>query len=238
MKLAESRLDADLGLAEESFNEAQAKMTQEYQLALEEAVKNYQEQIANKEEELAEKTLALTELKTKVTAGIEAAKRQEELESKIDYYRIQIPEEDKNEIEAILSIKHLIRNQRVLLMLIWSNYYSKRVNELAVRVLGSTDICGIYRITNIITQQSYIGQSQNIRERWREHCKFSLGIDTPGQNKLYTNTMKYGIENFTFELLEKCPVIELDQKEKFWISFYDTYNNGLNSNRGNKEKIK
>lgn len=71
-------------------------------------------------------------------------------------------------------------------MFLWSNYYSKRVNELMARVLGATDVCGIYKITNIETQQVYIGQSRNVRERVREHCKCALGIDSPN-NRLYTN---------------------------------------------------
>lgn len=91
-------------------------------------------------------------------------------------------------------------------MFLWTNYYSKRVNELAIRVLGDKSIIGIYKITNIETQQVYIGQSKQIRERWREHCKAGLQIDTPGNNKLYSNMIKYGLENFTFELMEQCSV--------------------------------
>lgn len=45
--------------------------------------------------------------------------------------------------------------------------------------------------------------------------------------------LKYGVDNFTFELLEECSEAELDAKEKYWINFYDTCNNGLNANRGN-----
>lgn len=236
MKIAEQRLDADLALEERAFGDAQGKAQEEYLKVLEDCVKGFQEQIKVKEQKLAELDSTLTDLKGKVDAVIEAAKRQEELESQIDYYRIQIPEEDKYEINAILSIKHLISNKRNLLMLIWTSYYSKRVNELAIRVLGNKPVCGIYRITNIQTKQSYIGQAKDIRERYRDHTKAGLGIDTPGQNKLYTDMLKYGVDNYTFELLEQCPSSELDEKERYWIEFYDTYNNGLNSNRGNGNK--
>lgn len=236
MKIAEQRFDADLVIEETSFHDACYEAEKSYKEILEDYMNNFQEQIKEKEQKLTELDAVLADLKAKHNAVIEQAKRQEELESKIDYYRIQIPEEDKNEIEAILSIKHLISNKRNIYMLIWSSYYSKRVNELAVRVLGSNPICGIYRITNIQTQQAYVGQAKDIRERYRDHVKAGLGIDTPGQNKLYTNMLKYGVDNFTFELLEECPATELDAKEKYWIEFYDTYNNGLNSNRGNSNK--
>lgn len=186
-------------------------------------------------EEINELKANLTIIKSKYDAVIEEAKRREEMENKLDYYRIIIPEEDKNEINALMSIEHLLSNKRNLYMLIWSSYYTKRVNELAVRVLGNQPIMGIYRITNIETQQMYIGQAKDIRERWREHCKCGLRIDTPGSNKLYPNMIKYGIENFTFELMEKCDnASQLNEKEKYWIEFYDTYHNGLNNTQGNK----
>lgn len=186
-------------------------------------------------EEINELKTNLTIIKSKYDAVIEEAKRREEMENKLDYYRIIVPEEDKNEINALMSIEHLLSNKRNLYMLIWSSYYTKRVNELAVRVLGNQPVMGIYRITNIETQQMYIGQAKDIRERWREHCKCGLRIDTPGNNKLYPNMIKYGIENFTFELMEKCDnASQLNEKEKYWIEFYDTYHNGLNNTQGNK----
>lgn len=93
----------------------------------------------------------MAELTSKVQGALEAARRQEELESNLDFYRIILSEEDEIEIKAFDSIKHLISNRRNLSMFLWTNYYSKRVNELATRVLGATTACGIYKITNIQT---------------------------------------------------------------------------------------
>ena len=42
-----------------------------------------------------------------------------------------------------------------------------------------------------------------------------------------------GLENFTFELLEECSKDELNEKEKFYIELYKSYDYGLNSTRGN-----
>lgn len=128
----------------------------------------------------------LAELATKVQSALEAARRQEELKNNLDFYRVILSSEDENEIKVFLSIEHLLSNKRALRMLIWTNYYSKKVNELTARVLGVDDVCGIYKITNIETQQVYIGQSCSVKGRIREHCKFALGIDSPG-NRLYTN---------------------------------------------------
>lgn len=77
----------------------------------------------------------------------------------------------------------------------------------------------------------YIGQAKNIRERFREHLKCGLGIDTPAANKLYQAMLQEGIDNFTFELLEECAAVNLNEKESFYIDLYNSYDYGYNSNR-------
>ena len=77
----------------------------------------------------------------------------------------------------------------------------------------------------------YIGQAKNIRERFREHLKCGLGIDTPAANKLYQAMLQEGIDNFTFELLEECAAANLNGKESFYIDLYNSYDYGYNSNR-------
>lgn len=79
--------------------------------------------------------------------------------------------------------------------------------------------CGIYKITNIINGKSYIGLSGDIFLRWNEHRCHYKTIDSV----LYRAMRKYGIENFTFEIIEKCPKQELSKKEKFYIEKYRTY---------------
>ena len=65
--------------------------------------------------------------------------------------------------------------------------------------------------------------------------KCGLGIDTPANNKLYQAMKKEGIDNFTFELLEECPLEDLNEKEAFYINLYDSKNYGYNSTIGNKK---
>ena len=102
-------------------------------------------------------------------------------------------------------------------------------------MLGSEEVCGIYKITNKKNKMCYIGQAKKVRERFREHMKCGLGIDAPANNKLYQAMRKEGLENFTFELLEACDIAYLDEKEKFYIQLYDSYNFGYNSNKGIKK---
>lgn len=57
---------------------------------------------------------------------------------------------------------------------------------------------GIYKITNNINNKIYIGQSVHIKRRWAEHCK-------PSSDSLISKAIKkYGKDNFTFEIIEKC----------------------------------
>lgn len=43
-----------------------------------------------------------------------------------------------------------------------------------------------------------------------------------------------GIRNFSFDIIEKVPFKELNNREKYWIQFYDSYNNGYNLTRGGR----
>lgn len=90
--------------------------------------------------------------------------------------------------------------------------------------------CGIYKITNLINGHSYIGQSCNIEKRWERHRYYTSSSD---KNKiLYKAFQKYGIENFSFEIIEECLVTELNEREIYWIKYYDTYYNGYNATLG------
>lgn len=85
---------------------------------------------------------------------------------------------------------------------------------------------GIYKITKKSNGKSYIGQSNDIKRRINEHQgKRDLAIDQAIQ--------KYGIDAFDYEVLEECSLEELDEKEKYWIQYFNTYKGfGYNCNAG------
>ena len=85
---------------------------------------------------------------------------------------------------------------------------------------------GIYKIENQINGKVYIGQSINIARRWKEHRSRANNNDTP----LYRAINKYGLENFTFEILEECSVSELNEKEIYWIKYYNSTNRNIGYN--------
>lgn len=100
----------------------------------------------------------------------------------------------------------------------------------------------IYKITNNQNSKIYIGKtSSTIEERWSKHKYAYLIYDW----HLYRAMRKYGIENFKIEKIEECSDNILNDRERYWISFYNSYNNGYNSTEGgdgrvqlNREKIK
>ena len=85
---------------------------------------------------------------------------------------------------------------------------------------------GIYKITNKVNGKSYIGLSSNIEERFKKHRQMQ------GEKVLYSAFQKYGIENFDFSIIELCSSELLSEREKYWIAYYDTYNNGYNATLG------
>lgn len=104
---------------------------------------------------------------------------------------------------------------------------------------------GIYKIENLINHKTYIGQSVNIEKRWQAEKNASkTQKDKAYDYPLSRAFRKYGIENFSFEILEECHQSELNKKEKYYIQKYDSYFNGYNqtlggdtSSRTPKEKI-
>jgi len=96
-------------------------------------------------------------------------------------------------------------------------------------------ICGIYKIQCIEKSNRnngiYVGQSVNIYERWYNH-KNELKKNTHYNKHFQRIWNKYGESGFIFEIIETCNRKELNEKEIYWIKFYNSYDNGLNQNSG------
>lgn len=96
--------------------------------------------------------------------------------------------------------------------------------------------CGIYKITNNLNGHCYIGKSTNISHRWIEHKCHSKTEDCA----LYRAIRKYGIENFTFEVIQYALPEELEELEQYYIDLYDTYKgkHGYNETAGGEGRLK
>ena len=95
---------------------------------------------------------------------------------------------------------------------------------------------GIYKIENLINGKKYIGQSTDIKNRWYRHKKYAEKQYTNDGKRyyqhLYNAMRKYGLNNFSFEVLEEVSEDKLNDREKYWINYYNSYENGYNNTRG------
>lgn len=216
----------------ETFDKAQKDYQEVYLTTMSECTNRLNEKISDILNEIAENETTLEEFKSRVAAAIEAAKRAEETNAKADFYKLILSDQDLSEIDKIKSITPYLRDPEPLNKIVYKTYYEKPYTDLVGRLMDtSTKHCGIYKITSLKDNKTYIGQSVDLKERLRQHIKAGLGINS-SSNKLYTAMKKEGVHNFTFEILEECTRDKLNDKEKYWISFYQSDSWGFNMTSG------
>lgn len=183
--------------------------------------------------QLAKAESAIQDLQAKQLAYIQMKQREEEMKTKQDYYRLILSEEDQQDVKFLREVQTHLVHKEAIDKIIWDGYYKPAFDILSSHIFSSVNDtrCGIYRITCLTNEKSYIGQSVNIRDRWRQHIKTALA-HTSTLNKLYQEMKKQGIENFIFEIVEEVPRSQLNEREVYWINFYKSNLYGLNSTVG------
>lgn len=209
----EDEYDNNIDLLKKSYDNAQDNLIKEYEVEKEK----------------------LNKIKATRMAAQEAILKEKEIKENKSFYCLTPSQEDLDDVNALERIKPKLHQPRILCMLIWSTYFQKSMTALCNNVLGPEKITGIYKITNQETNECYIGQGVDVATRWKDHAKCGLGIDTPASNKLYKAMQEYGLQSFSFELLEKCDKILLNEKESYYIELYQSYEYGYNSNKGIKK---
>ena len=87
----------------------------------------------------------------------------------------------------------------------------------------------IYKIVNQFNNMTYIGQT--IRDpnlRYTEHLRSNVN------DHFHSDLRNLGKDNFSFEIIETCDNNILDEREKYWIKYYNSYYNGYNSTPGGR----
>lgn len=179
-------------------------------------------------DEIEELKLLLEDYKSKRDLINQAIVHEKEIHEQQDFYRIVLNESDKEDIQLLNTIEMRLHSREALYKLIYDVFYKKPLNDMINRVLQGKEFCGIYRITNLKTNESYIGKSTNIKTRWQNHCKTAIGLDGMARTKIHSAMKEYGIDNFSFEVLEKCTKENYSEREKYWINFYETNVYGYN----------
>lgn len=86
----------------------------------------------------------------------------------------------------------------------------------------------IYIIRNTINSKVYIGQTKvSLKLRFQNH----LSAARNGKDYVIGKAIrKYGEENFYIELLEECTIEELNERERYWISYFNSTDNKFGYN--------
>ena len=161
------------------------------------------------------------------------AQAEAEQEDFVATHSIGLDDRDLHDIGLIREFAPNLTRQEAFSKLIWTEFYQKPLQALCKSVFADK-VCGIYKITHIGDKRMYIGQAVDIGTRWKEHCKCALGIGSTSymSNKFYKAMHDKGPENFTFEVLEPCDRSLLDERERYWIEFFDSTAFGYNTKIG------
>lgn len=220
MENARVRLEYDLNKQEFKYTKAKEEYENEYQSTLVDCSLELSNLIDSKKEELTKLDEEIQLHSREVAAAVDAAKRAEEIKTKADFYKLQLPQIDIDEIGLLRSIEPKLRDKDILNKVIWKSYYEKPTTDLIGRVIGSGVHTGIYKITNLENQMCYVGQAVDLSARWKQHIKRGIGAEPATRNKLYPAMLAIGVENFSFEVIEECSREELDVREDYWQDYF------------------
>ena len=90
-------------------------------------------------------------------------------------------------------------------------------------------ISAVYKITNTVTGDFYIGSSKDINRRWAAHKHPSVWKNHPN-NPMYLDMQRYGVEKFEFEILEEVEAGSLKVTEQKFIELLKPAYNNRNAN--------
>ena len=246
-----SALDASIESSRQYVNRYVEDVKQEKLKALDEQIKAEGVEMTRRAQAEHQKQLDALELIRKnaqgeidkISADLEAYRakqdavnqeilRRRELEEQKDFYRVCLTDDAIADISLLQITRQNLKKPEIIDKIIYDNYVAKPVLEMIKRVLQNSTCSGVYKITCQETKEIYIGKSTDIKNRWQQHCKTAFNCGTIASSILHRKMQQYGIENFTFELLEKVPKDQLSEREKYYIEFYKTKEVGLNERNG------
>ena len=228
-----------LAYSNQKYDEAEKEITHYYVLRQEAINKevaqlenNYNAHKENLDRDISTLREELSDLKARREAYIEALKAEEKRQQDRAFYTINLTEENKEDIKILRSIEDKLHNSEALNRLIYDVFIKKPLGDLLLRIIGENTYGGIYKITNLDTQRAYIGRSTDIKKRLTEHVKGAFNISTIADQEIHRVMGREGVDKFSFEVLEKVEKEKLNEREKYWIDFYQTQSYGYNQNKG------
>ena len=193
----------------------------------------FQDELNAAKAELSVVKVELDEFQTKRAAVNEAIRREREIEEQEDFYSIDIPQADQEDIQLLQSLDLRLHNRDVIPKLVWELFIRRPCQEMIKRVTGGRKVGGIYKITYKKTGEAYIGKTTDFSTRWQNHCKTTIGLEGAARATLHNRMAKDGLWNYTFEILEEVDKEHQSAREAYYIDLYGTKNQ-LNMKSGDK----
>lgn len=229
----EEQIDLNLEIYyQQEINKYTQMLKDMQESALEGARAEYAEAYTELSSQLSQLAAELEGYQLRRAAINEEILRQRALDEQQDFYRICITDTELQDISILLDLKTKLHKTDFLNKIIYDTYVSKYVKEMSKRVLAGRNPSGIYKVTNTQTKEVYIGKSTTVSDRWANHCKSAFGLEGVADSQFQRALKKYGVQSFTWELLEEVPKDQLGEREKYYISFYDTTKYGYNQRIG------
>ena len=148
------------------------------------------------------------------------------------FYTVQIPEEYQPDINYLLNtVAPQMRHPDIISKLIWSEYIKPYLDE-AFKRIGINADAGIYKITNIQDNKSYIGKGVDIKKRITDHFKGAIGIKSIADQAIHHAMLEQGLWNWAIEAITYCDKDQLSELEKYYIEFFKTQEYGYNKKGG------
>lgn len=165
--------------------------------------------------------------KQRQSIAIEAFQDADRVANLATYNIITFSSTEMTEIKQLREVINTLSNPMPFRKAVYDIYYKNKIDDLVKRIVnplipdGLRRVSGIYKITEVKSGKTYVGQSVDIGNRWKQHAKRGCGADALTGNKLYPAMIELGVESFAFEVLEIIPEGgDLNFAEKYWQNFY------------------
>ena len=139
------------------------------------------------------------------------------------FHRFKLSNREKELVGLVREIeKGYPELEKDLAKIEWSKVWLPQLQKWCGELSG---VCGIYRL-RVIGEENvcYVGQAKDIKERWYQHVKKMVGVDSKGGELLY----EYEPDQLEWGVIEKVKEGELNERERYWIEFFGCREIGLN----------
>ena len=132
------------------------------------------------------------------------------------FTRSNIPIATAHKLAAVLC--YMFEQPKML----YNRKTARRTAQIAPTIQRDLLLGRIYRGFDPFAKKYYIGQTRKKAEhRFIGHCKGRTG------------PFREGADDIEWKTIERLLISDLDQREAYWIGYYNSYNNGFNLTRGN-----